>query len=84
MGRKIVYRGTNAQGNDYVVYDDGSYWYGNDDGTSFANDGNGHEHFTNEDGDDGYHYNSNTDEYGPGRQYRRTDTRHRRHQRRRS
>ena len=28
MGRKIVYRGTNAQGNDYVVYDDGSYWYG--------------------------------------------------------
>jgi len=76
----IRYRGTNRFGNRYVVYQRG-YWYGNVSGSSYADDGAGHAHFNRTSGG-GWHHNKNRDTYSSGGYFRRTDSRHRRHQRR--
>ena len=79
--REISYRGTNAQGNDYIVYSNGGFWYGNtNNGSSYADDGNNHRHWTRADGRDGWHRHGNRQT--SGRQFRESDTRHQRHQRR--
>ena len=75
----IVKRGTNSRGNQFVAYDDGSYWHGNQDGSTHADDGKGHTHYTTPDGEDGWHKNANTGESSSGAQFRESDTRHARH-----
>ena len=70
--------GTNPDGNYYVAYKNGAFRYINGNGSSYADDGHGHQHYTNPDGDDGWHYNGNQDYYTSGRYYRGTDRRHRR------
>ena len=76
----IRYRGINRFGNRYVVYQRG-YWYGNASGSSYADDGAGHAHLSRASGG-GWHLNRNRNTYSSGRHFRRTDSRHRRHQRR--
>ena len=72
----MPYYGVNQFGNSYISYEDGSYWYGNEDGSSYADDGNNHYHWTDSSGQNGWHYNGNQDYYTSGQRYRDTDTRH--------
>ena len=74
-------RGTNSNGSDYNSYGNNNYWYGNPDGSTYSSQ-NGHRHYTAPSGNDGWHINDNNGTSSSGRQYRNSDTRHARHNRR--
>ena len=74
--RNITYRGTNSKGNNYTKYANGGYNYNNKDKSSYADNGRGHQHYTDPSGSKGWHYNSNKGYFTGGQQYRDSNTRH--------